>query len=108
MVVFIHNTVDNEVIMKGVVYTTRVSTTSITKEKSEKILEIWIDEMKICINERNEYFRSEAPRMAFNHFGSIEVPNEFCETAKALVESRERFDGSNAKLFGALNKRFNF
>lgn len=94
--------------MKGVVYTTRVSTTSITKEKSEKILEIWIDDIKVCVNERNEFFRSDAPRMAFNHFGSIEVPDEFCQTVNTLVEARERVETSNSRLFSALNRKFQF
>jgi hypothetical protein len=94
--------------MKGVVYTTRVSTTSIKKEKSEKILEIWIDGIAVCINERNECFRSEAPRMALNHFGSIEVPDEFCQSVNTLVESRERFEATNTRLFGALSRKFTF
>ena len=94
--------------MKGVVYTTRVSTTSITKEKSGKILEIWIDGLKMCINERNECFRSEAPRMAFNHFGTVEVPEEFCEIVRALVEDREKFETSNSRLFEAMTRRFQY
>lgn len=94
--------------MKGVVYTTRVSMTSITREKSEKILEIWIDEIGVCINERNECFRSDAPRMAFNHFGTLEVPNEFCESVKVLVEDQERFEATNTRLFTALGRRFHY
>lgn len=78
------------------------------KEQSAKILEIWIEDVKICINERNEFFRSATPRMAFNHFGTFEVPDEFCASIQDLIESREFFENSNNKLFGALLKKFQF
>jgi len=94
--------------MKGVVYTTKVSTNTLKKEQTARILEIWIEDIQICINEKNECFRSPTPRMAFNHFGTLEVPNEFCSSIRELVESREFFEGSNSKLFSALLKRFSF
>ncbi len=94
--------------MKGVVYTTRVSTNTLKKEQTAKILEIWIEDIQICINEKNECFHSTAPRMAFNHFGTLEVPNEFCEAIRQLVRTRESFQTTNTRLFTALLKKFTF
>jgi len=94
--------------MKGVVYTTKVTANSLKKEQTAKVLEIWIEDIQICINERNECFRAPVPRMAFNHFGTLEVPNEFCSSLVDLVNSREFFESSNKKLFSALLKRFSF
>ena len=94
--------------MRGVIYTTRVTTNTLKKEQSAKILEIWIEDIKVCINEKNEFFRSATPRMAFNHFGTFDVPDEFCASIEELLQGREFFETGNTKLFAALLKKFQF
>ncbi|MBI9103794.1 MAG: hypothetical protein JEY99_15365 [Spirochaetales bacterium] len=94
--------------MRGVLYTTRVSAKTLKKEQSAKILEIWIEGLQICINENNECFHSKDPRMAFNHFGSLEVPDDFCQSVRRLVDYRSTFESTNARLFSALQKKFEF
>ncbi|MDR1893521.1 MAG: hypothetical protein LBQ61_02355 [Spirochaetales bacterium] len=94
--------------MRGVIYATRITTNTLKKEQTAKILEIWIEDLQICINQNNEFFRSSAPRMAFNHFGTFEVPDDFCRSVEELVKNRESLETSNGKLFGVMLKKFKF
>jgi hypothetical protein len=92
--------------MKGVVYTTKISPTFTNGKKASLILEIWIEDIGICINEINGAFRSSGPRMAFNHYGTINVSDEFCVSIQEYVAGKEFFEQNNSKIFSALKKRF--
>lgn len=93
--------------MKGIVYST-TPTQSISAGKgggNEKILEIWIENLKICINEKKGAFYQETPRRAFNHFGTFELPDPFCQIIRNYVKLKEDFELSNKKVFEALREK---
>ena len=85
--------------MKSIVYSTRLSYDKNYKGPDEIILEIWIENLRICINEKNMAFTSQSPRTAINHFGTFNLPDKFCEGVKTLIESREIFEAGNIKVF---------
>ena len=84
--------------MKGVVYSTRNGQGSTT-------LEVWFEDIGICVNQNNEIFRHNGPRKAMNHFGTMDFPAAFCESVKKYVELRENVEESNGKLFTVLKKK---
>ena len=93
--------------MKGIVYST-TPTQSISTgggDKNEKILEIWIEDLKICINEKEGAFYHKSPRRAFNHFGTFELPDPFCHIIRNHVKLKEDFEMSNKKIFDALRDK---
>ena len=71
----------------------------------QTILEIWIENLKICINEKNMAFHSPTPRMAINHFGTFNLPDQFCEIVKELVQRDQVFQTNNIKIFENLRNQ---
>lgn len=86
--------------MQGVLYSTRRS-----PENPEMMLEIWIAQLGIAINEKGEAFKTEGPRKAHNHFGTFNLSDDFCETARTYVISGEKFREANGKVFGTLKDK---
>ena len=91
--------------MKSIVYSTRLSYDKSYQGPDELILEIWIENLRICINEKNMAFKSQSPRTAINHFGTFNLPDKFCEGVKTLIESREIFEAGNMKVFTNLKEQ---
>ena len=91
--------------MKGIVYSTKGETAPVSNREGSVILEIWFEDMQICVNQDNDVFRHNGPRNAQNHFGSMEFPQTFSEIVKRYLESRETLESSNPKIFTALRKK---
>ncbi|HUZ17927.1 MAG TPA: hypothetical protein VMV68_06040 [Spirochaetia bacterium] len=89
--------------MNGVVYSTRVPGDQ--PGQQQIIMEIWIEQIGICINETNGAFKSAAPRSAINHFGTFNISDQICQTVKEFVEKKLTFEQINQKIFGALKSR---
>jgi len=68
-------------------------------------MEIWVEKLRVCINEINGAFESPTPRIAINHFGTFNLPDPFCELVKDYVVKKGAFEEGNQKLFGALKQR---
>ena len=85
--------------MKSVVYSTRLSFDKAYPGQDETILEIWIEHLGICFNEKNIACKSTSPRTAINHFGTFNLPDNFCNTIKAHIESKEIFEANNMNIF---------
>lgn len=92
-----------EEFLEGVVYSTRVLDPATGKEI--EIMEIWIEKLKIGINEINGAFSSYTPRNAINHFGTFPLPDGFCVLVKDYVAKKTSFELGNAKLFSLLKSR---
>lgn len=90
--------------MKAVIYSTRNKRRN-TDEAGDIILEVWIEELKICANERGGAFYSPSPRTAINHFGTFNVPEAYARAVKEYIDTRAAFEESNAKIFPALKKQ---
>ncbi|MBN2051309.1 MAG: hypothetical protein JW760_12730 [Spirochaetales bacterium] len=69
------------------------------------VLEIWIEELKVCANERGGAFHSPSPRTALNHFGTFNVPDQYAQAVKDYVDKRKVFEENNVKIFPALKKQ---
>lgn len=91
--------------MRGVVYSTRAADPAAGAAQGATILEIWFEDLQICINQNNEVFRHNGPRKALNHFGTLDFPAGFCDTVKKYVEMREKMEQSNSQVFTALRKK---
>ncbi len=92
--------------MKAVVYTTKRQTGAKSSETDAMIIELWIDELKVCINELNEIFRKPEPRMAYKHYGTINLTDVFCNAVESHLKSKENFDENNSKIFHALKQKY--
>lgn len=90
--------------MKAVIYSTRHKRRG-TDLEGDVVLEIWIEELKVCANERGGAFSSPSPRTAMNHFGTFNVPDNYARAIKEYVEKRAIFEESNTKVFPALRKQ---
>lgn len=88
--------------MKGVVYLTRSEEGN---NRGDTILEVWFEDIGICVNQNNKIFRHSGPRKALNHFGTMDFPNAFCDSLKKYVEMRENVEENTAKLFAVLKKK---
>ena len=93
--------------MKGVVYTTKLPAVPGSPERGgTMLLEIWLEDIGLCINEKEGAFRSQGPRMAFKHFGTVNVSDDFCAAVQNYVEAKEFFESNNHKIFTTLNQRY--
>lgn len=92
-------------LMRGVVYSTKPRDTAGANGKGMTILEIWFEDLGICVNQNRDVFRSPGPRGAINHFGTMDFPAAFCESLKKYVEQRENVESNTAKLFEVLKKK---
>jgi hypothetical protein len=88
--------------MKCVVYSTRLSFDKTYTGQDDTILEIWIENLGICFNERNVVYKSTSPRTAINHFGTFNLPDSFCDSVKTYLESKEHFETNNQTIFKGL------
>mgnify|MGYP006289426791 CR=1 FL=1 len=91
--------------MKGVVYSTRTGKSAAANGQGNTILEIWFEDMGICVNQNNDVFRHNGPRKAMNHFGTMDFPAGFCDSIKKYIDLRENIETSNSKLFEVLRKK---
>lgn len=89
--------------MNGVVYSTRDSAAADGQQKI--IMEIWIEQVGICINENGEAFESAAPRTAINHFGTFNIADAICKSIREFVEKKAAFGQINDKIFSALKQK---
>ncbi len=89
--------------MNGVVYSTRVE--GARPGQDSVVIEVWIEQLRIAINEVNGAASSAAPRTAINHFGTFDIPDSFCALVKDYVARKASFEEGNAKLFAALKAR---
>jgi hypothetical protein len=80
--------------MKAVVYS--------VKHKSEKILEIWVERLSLCINEKNEIRRAASPSGAINHFGTFDLPDAYLNMCNDYLTKKEEFDSKNTAHFNIL------
>ena len=85
--------------MKSVVYSTRLSFDKAYTGQDETILEIWIENLGICFNEKNIACKSPSPRTAINHFGTFNLPDNFCNAIKAYIDTKEIFETNNTNIF---------
>ncbi len=92
--------------MKAIVYKTKNPLKTEKNGINSLILELWIDELKVCINELNDIFRNPEPRMAYKHFGSINLTDSFCEAIEKHLTSKENFETNNSKIFDAIRLKF--
>lgn len=89
--------------MNGVVYSTRSSNVAGGEQKI--IMEIWIEQAGICINDKGEAFESSAPRTAINHFGTFNIADPICASIREYVERKTTFEQINEKIFSALKQK---
>ena len=89
--------------MNGVVYSTRSS--NVAGGEQEIIMEIWIEQVGICINESGEAFESTVPRSAINHFGTFNIADPICTSIREFVEKKATFEQINNKIFSALKQK---
>jgi hypothetical protein len=89
--------------MNGVVYSTREPGEQASQDRV--IMEIWIEQLGICINERNGAFYSAAPRSAINHFGTFNISDQICKSVKEFTDEKLAFEQVNQKIFSALKGR---
>ncbi len=87
--------------MNGVVYSTKASNTP----DAQVIIEIWIEQIQICINELDGAFVSAAPRAAINHFGTFNIADTICQSIREYVQKKDAFEQINSKIFSALKQR---
>ena len=90
--------------MKAVVYATKGNPSDLFSDDN-MILEIWIENLRLCINEQHGVFHQDSPRSAFKHFGTFHLSDEFCELAREFLDSRAFFQSQNDKIFSALKQR---
>lgn len=90
--------------MKAVVYATKGAKSDVFTAEN-MILEIWVENLGLCINEQHGIFRESTPRKAYKHFGTFNLSDEFCEIAREYLESRDFFQGQNSKVFTALKQK---
>ena len=90
--------------MKAVVYATKGNRSDIFSDDN-MILEIWIENLQICISELHGISKQSNPGRAFKHFGTFNVSDEFCEIAKEFLESRSFFQVQSDKIFAALKQK---
>jgi len=90
--------------MKAVVYATKGAKSEVFSAEN-MVLEIWVENLGLCINEQHGIFRESTPRKAYKHFGTFNLSDEFCEIAREYLESRDFFQGQNAKVFTALKQK---
>ena len=90
--------------MKAVIYSTKNKRRG-TDGTGDIVLEVWIEDLKICANERGGAFYSPSPRTALNHFGTFIVPDGYARAVKEYIDSRAVFDENNKKVFPALKKQ---
>ena len=86
--------------MNSVVYSTKGS-----GGEPQVIMELWIEGLRVCINETGGAFASAKPRSPINHFGTFDVPDSLCRTIQEYVEKKTAFDKVNKKIFAALKQR---
>lgn len=90
-------------VMNGVVYSTKSSRS--VGGQPQVIIEIWIEQIRICINEIEGAFSSPAPRAAINHFGTFNIADPICQSIREFVEKKSAFEQINAKIFSAIKPR---
>jgi len=90
--------------MKAVIYSTRLKRRG-TDREGDIVLEIWIEDLRICANERGGAFYSPSPRTALNHFGTFNVPDTYARAVREYIDKRSVFEESNVKIFPALKKQ---
>ena len=89
--------------MRVVVYATKLDE-HLSFSDRNMMIEVWIEDLRLCINEKNEILRQDNPRRAYKHFGTINLSEEYCEIAKEYLESKEFFQNQNNKIFSAIRK----
>jgi hypothetical protein len=85
--------------MRGVLYSTDSKLTA-----GKKVLEIWIEEAGISINEEGFAYKTESPSKAYNHFGSFSLSDSFIEAAKQHIAHMAIFKDANTKVFTTLRR----
>ncbi|MBN2510335.1 MAG: hypothetical protein JXB03_08665 [Spirochaetales bacterium] len=90
--------------MKAVVYATKGNKSDFFSDDN-MILELWIENLQLCINEQHGVLKQDNPRRAFKHFGTFNVSDEFCEIAREFLDSRSFFQTQNQKIFQALRQK---
>ena len=91
--------------MEGIVYSTKYGLDSIYHEYGKIIIEIWFEDLRICVNENNEVLRADSPRKAYNHFGTFNFPDKYCEILKQYLDLKESFEISNNKIMSAMKQQ---
>ncbi|HUX20381.1 MAG TPA: hypothetical protein VMW69_04015 [Spirochaetia bacterium] len=89
--------------MNGVVYSTKSQDSA--GGQPQVIIEIWIEQIGICINETNGAFTSPAPRAAINHFGTFNIADPICQSIREFVDKKSTFEQISTKIFSALKQR---
>lgn len=90
-------------LMNGIVYSTKSPDSA--GGQSQVIIEIWIEQIQICLNEADGAFPSSAPRAAINHFGTFNIADPICQSIREFVDKKSAFEQINSKIFGALRQR---
>lgn len=90
-------------LMNGVVYSTKNSDS--VGGQSTVIIEIWIEQIRICINEVAGAFTSAKPRAPINHFGTFNIDDQICQSIREYVDKKASFEQINSKIFSALKQR---
>jgi hypothetical protein len=89
--------------MNGVVYSTKSQDSA--GGNSRVIIEIWIEQIRVCINEVDGAFLSDTPRAALNHFGTFNIADPICRSIREFADKKIAFEQVNAKIFSALKQR---
>lgn len=89
--------------MNGVVYSTRAPGEQAGQDRV--IMEIWIEQLGICVNDQNEAFYSSTPRSAINHFGTFIISDQICKNIKEFLDKKLGFEQVSQKMFAALKGR---
>jgi hypothetical protein len=80
--------------MKAVVYS--------VKYGSDIILELWVERLNICVNEKNEIRRAASPSGAINHFGTFDFPDTYLNMCNEYLERKEEFESKNVAHFNII------
>ena len=91
--------------MKAIIYKTK--TLPDKQGKRATIRECWIEDVGLCINEKNEIFSNNRPRTVFEHLGSIDIPPNFGRSLKNYFELGQNIEKNTTLIFNAIEKKSN-